>query len=177
MSFNKRVFTILIIFFCLIGICGCEKKTKVKENKSLTDLQEEYVDIHNKETFKVGEYFQSQHFKVKVSKVYIDYKPESQYDFASDGNMFVKVIIEATNIGSENDDISLSYFKMYADGNNADGTMIVEDHYDDFGGDIAPNKTTTGPLYFEVPIKTKKIVLKYTPYILDTDYQVEFKLK
>ena len=177
-TFIKIVIIIIVIFVCVVGcMSSCANSVSDAVDKVDKEMKDEYRDINNKKSFKVGETFQNKHFKVTVTDVDLDYKSSSEYDKPGEGRKYVKVNITAENIGEDSSDISSFYFTLYADGTKADDSVIVlEADNTDFGGTISSGKTTKGPIYYEVPKEAKKLVLEYEPNVLDDKYQVEWKL-
>jgi len=174
--FVKVLIIIVVIFGCVIScMASCTKGVADSVNDAIEETDNEYKDINGKSEFVKGESFENKHFKLNVKDINFNWKDYDVYTKPDDDKKIVKISLEAENIGNDSSDISSLYFKCYADDVVVDEYIFSKD-FGEFGGTISASKKTIGALYYQVPTNAKEIILEYEPNLLDSSYQVKFKL-
>lgn len=175
-GFVKVLIVLAVIFgLCVSCMSSCTDAVNDSIEETEKEFKDEYSDKNGKKTFKIGETFENKHLKVTITDVNTDWKDYSEYFEPSEGKKIIQIAITAENVGKDSEDISSLYFNCYADDVLVDEYIWSEDSYD-FGGTISKGKKTTGYIYYEVPVNSKKYVLEYEPNVLDDEIQVTFNL-
>ena len=111
-------------------------------------------------TVNVGEVLTAENLKITYvsSGEYKDYSP---YFSPKDGYKFIYIDLKAENTGETDVFISTYDFNCYAD------DVAMENHYEDdeISATLSKGRSTTGKVYFEVPVNAEKIEIEY-----ETDY-------
>lgn len=86
-----------------------------------------------------------------------DFKNHSQYLAPKSGYKYIYIDLTAKNIGEADAYISVFEFKCYAD------DVAMEAHYedDDISATLSAGRSTTGRVYFEVPVDAESIEIEY----------------
>lgn len=135
--------------------------TAEQSNEEAEDVQTEYH---------VGDILQDGDMKI----VYMssgEYKEENEYIQPKDGYKYIYLQFAFENTSEKSDDsISFYSFEGYADGYN------VEMYYggeEDLSATLSAGRTTTGYIYFEVPVDAKEIEVEYETNVF-TEEKITF---
>jgi len=190
-SWVKTLIIVLIIAACIIGFFvyrnnQAEKKainTDVEELEKdvVEDLAQKSKDINGKTSFKLNEPFQNEWEKVTLTNVINDFKDYSEYSKPQNGYKYIALEFTITNVGEKDNSLyaNLANLSVYADDKVAKKTFAdaidTSDKYKDFGAEeLALNKSTSGYVFYEIPVNSKKIVAKFNPYLANENYLVDF---
>ena len=164
----KALIVIGIIFFCLIG---CVKGCTSAVDDAVKETFGGYDDQNGKKSFNVGETFESKHLKVTFNSSNINFTNYSKYATIKDGFKIVEFRFTAENISEENQTFDYTDFDCYADGEKMQQFYSAEDSGLDSGGTISKGKTSTVPVYCEVPSSASKVSVEYKPILADNNYE------
>ncbi|MBQ3264693.1 MAG: DUF4352 domain-containing protein [Ruminococcus sp.] len=92
------------------------------------------------------------------------------------GNYFLSVHITFTNNSGHDKSVGPGFFKCYVDNKSYDNTYFAGDDYLGYD-DLSDGRTSSGTLYYEIPVNANSIELEYTPSYWSTAKRVTFKLK
>ena len=86
-----------------------------------------------------------------------EYKGYSQYFAPESGFKYIYIDLDAKNIGDSDAYISVYEFECYAD------DVAMEAHYedDDLSATLSAGRSTSGRVYFEVPVDAENIEIEY----------------
>lgn len=91
---------------------------------------------------------------------------DNQFLQPKDGNKYVFLELAFINTSKSDKSISMYSFDGYADG------YAVEMYYggdEDLSATLSPGRSTSGYLYFEVPVDAQEIEIEYTPNVFLSD--------
>lgn len=126
--------------------------TEDKKGTNETEQKEENTQT----TVKVGEVLTTDQLKITYVSCE-DYIEENKYFAPKDGYKYIKLTLEAENIGKSDAYISTYEFECYADG----VTMDSEYRDDDLSATISSGRKASGGVYFEVPKDAESIEVEY----------------
>lgn len=127
-------------------------QTEDKKDTNETEQKEENKQV----TVKVGEVLTTDQLKITFVSCE-DYVEKNQFLAPKDGNKFIKLTLEAENIGKSDAMISTFEFKCYADGMAMDSTY----REDDLSATLSAGRKVKGGVYFEVPKDAASIEVEY----------------
>ncbi len=107
-------------------------------------------------TVNVGDVLKTSNLEITYTKSG-EYKGYSQYSAPATGNKIIYIDLTAKNIGESDAYISYFEFKCYAD------DVAAEQYYGDDGisATLSSGRSTSGRVYFEVPINAENIEIEY----------------
>ena len=145
---------IILATFALFAVGSSDDSTTTVSdgNDTTTTITAEEENL----TINVGEVLTAGNLKITyVSSG--EYKNYSQYFPPKDGYKFIYIDLKAENTGETDALISVFEFNCYAD------DVAMEAHYedDDISATLSKGRSTTGKVYFEVPIDAEKIEIEY----------------
>lgn len=107
-------------------------------------------------TVNVGDVLKTSNLEITYNECG-DYKGYSQYFAPKNGFKYIYIDLGAKNIGESDAYISVYEFKCYAD------DVAMEAHYeeDDISATLSSGRSTSGRVYFEVPVDAKNIEIEY----------------
>lgn len=164
----KALIIVVIVIVCIVG---CMSSCANAVDEAAKETFGGYDDQSGKKTFAVGETFKSKHIKIKFESSNLNFTNYSKYASIKDGNKVVEFKFIAENIGD--DDVSFGYtdFNCYADGEKKQQFYSTEDSGLDSGGTISAGKTSSVPVYCEVPKSASKVTVEYKPILADNNYE------
>ena len=154
----KKIIALLLVVsilatFAFFAVGSSDDTTTVSdadENTTVATTEEKDLTVN------VGEVLTAGNLKITyVSSG--EYKNYSPYFPPKDGYKFIYIDLKAENTGETDAFISTFEFNCYAD------DVAMEAHYedDDISATLSKGRSTTGKVYFEVPIDAKKIEIEY----------------
>lgn len=154
---------IILATFALFAVGSSDDTTTVSgdtdESTTAATAEEKDLTVNEGEVLTAG--------NLKITYVSSgEYKGYSQYFPPKDGYKFIYIDLKAENTGETDVIISTFEFNCYAD------DVAMEAHYeeDDISATLSKGRSTTGKVYFEVPINAEKIEIEY-----ETDFWADEK--
>ena len=153
------ILTILMLsLFALMALGSSEAEPDVTpaDSAQTTDSGKENKEENAQTTVHVGEVLTAN--KLKITYVSCDdYTDYNEYFGPKDGYKFIKLTLEAENIGDSDAYISSFEFKCYADG------LAMDSEYesDSLSATLSAGRKAVGGVYFEVPTDAKNIEVEY----------------
>ncbi|MBP3330421.1 MAG: DUF4352 domain-containing protein [Clostridia bacterium] len=149
----------VLLTFAVFAIGSGDDEATVSDGDSA--VADEVTEKQKNLTVNAGEVLEAG--KLKITYVASgEYKDYSEYLAPKDGYKIIYIDLKAENIGSEDAYISTFEFTCYAD------DKAMESYYgagDDISATLSTGRSTSGKVYFEVPVNAENIEIEY-----ETDY-------
>lgn len=135
-------------------------------SEGVQEINQSQQEAANAQTeFSAGETARFGDFDVKITDVERNFIPENEFIRADEGNEFVALNLEVTNVTEEAEYIGSFEFELVANG--VGKTPTFSDKTPSFeSGSLQPGATTTGYVVYEIPEGASDLKLQYEGYTL-----------
>ena len=103
------------------------------------------------------------------------YESDNEYLQPKEGNYFLAVHITFQNNSKKDKPVGPSYFKCYVDDKAYDNTYFAGDDYLGYD-DLSSGRSSSGTIYYELPVDAKNIELEYTPSYWSNNKRIIYTL-
>nr|WP_316621122.1 DUF4352 domain-containing protein [uncultured Ruminococcus sp.] len=105
-----------------------------------------------------------------------EYVSDNEFLQPEDGNYFLAVHITFQNNSKDDKSVGPGFFKCYVDDKAYDNTYFAGNDYLSYD-DLSSGRSSSGTIYYELPINADSIELEYTPSYWSNSKRVIYKLK
>ncbi|MEE5993874.1 MAG: DUF4352 domain-containing protein [Oscillospiraceae bacterium] len=134
-----------------------EPVAKISDESSNNSVVEEEPTPELQTEYHVGDILQTKDLKI----VYVasgEYISNNEFIQPKEGNKYIFLEFYCENISDTDENISSFSFDCYADGYACDATYFSEN---ELSATLSAGRSTTGRVYFEVPINASEIQVEY----------------
>lgn len=171
----KRYFVFFILFIIIILIAFFSGKNETQNDLTEADLLESSTaNAEIKESYNLGELFINGSIDIKYISAQEDFKKHSQYANVKSQYDVVKAEFEFRNVSKIDRLITSNEFSCYADGEECERFYSVDES--SFSSTLLAGKKITKSVYFQVPVKSKEIKIRYETTFGKEGY-IEFVVK
>lgn len=171
------VFLTIVLFGAALAGCASDTPTKVGEvvpsasaEKSAPETPKQTLPAEpDKTEFRVGDTLTVDGLEI----VYVssgEYVSDNQFLQPREGNKYIYIELACKNTSKSDKNISYFDFDCYADGYSADAFYTGDNA---LSATMSAGRTTSGKVYFEVPVAASEIELEYE-YNVFSDKKVHF---
>jgi RNA polymerase subunit RPABC4/transcription elongation factor Spt4 len=185
--YKKAWFWILVVIILIAAISSSGSKSSSNDTKKIGEVSSSGTDTNTDSSSTNNDENTSQESEEEVQTVYKvgdilhdgnmdivyissgDYDESNQYLQPSDGNKYIYLNFAFINT-SDSSDTSISFysFECYADGYSCDAYYGGDDS---LSATLSAGRSTTGSVYFEVPVDAEEIEVEY-----ETNYFTQDKI-
>lgn len=138
------------------------------EGREAGDEGREDEDFEQKSEFEAGDVIEASDLKISFISAG-KFKSDNEFIQPKDGHVYYKMDFEFENISDSDQHVSSFDFTCYADGYDMERSYVMDGM--DLDATLSPGKKTKGSVFFEVPKKSKEIILEY-----ETNFWTEDKI-